>query len=214
MAGAADAVELVASTNEPSFAVDDGASIIAWNSGAERLLGVGKTEVLGLPCHEVIEGKDVFGNRFCGESCALAAMARRREPARHFELNVQCSCGNELRVSVFALVVRDSRPGRFTIVHLLQPIAPQVKNNHSRARAPDGELRSETGPTNPGSPTLTRRETEVIRWLEQGAETDDIGRNLGVSIKTVRNHIQNIFHKLNAHNRLEAVCAARRHGII
>ncbi len=214
MAGSADAVDLVASTSEPSFAVDDGALIIAWNSAAERLLGVEESAALGMPCHEVVNGRDVFGNRFCGENCALAAMARQREPSRQFELDVQGACGNELRVSVFAMVVRGSRPDRFTIVHLLQPIATQFRSSDSLSRASADQIRSINKPATPDAPALTRRETEVLRWLEQGAQTNDIARNLGISIKTVRNHIQNIFHKLNAHNRLEAVCTARRHGLI
>jgi DNA-binding CsgD family transcriptional regulator len=209
-----DAIDLVASTSEPSFAVDDSASIIAWNSAAERLLGVDESKALGMPCHEVIEGKDVFGNRFCGENCALDAMARRREPARHFELDVRGPCGNELRVCVFAMVVRGSQPGRFTIVHLLHPTAPWFHDNHQNSNSRADQKRFNTGPANPGDPKLTRRETEVLRWLEQGAQTDDIARSLGISIKTVRNHIQNVFGKLDAHNRLEAICAARRHSLI
>lgn len=214
MAGPADAVDMVASTSEPSFAVDDGALIIAWNSAAERLLGVEESEALGMPCHEVVSGRDVFGNRFCGENCALAAMARRREPARHFELDVQGACGNEFRVSVFAMVVRDSQPDRFTIVHLLQPIANQLLNSDPLPNASPDRIRPRMEPAEVDAPALTRRETEVLRWLEQGAQTNDIARNLSISVKTVRNHIQNIFHRLNAHNRLEAVCTARRHGLI
>jgi DNA-binding CsgD family transcriptional regulator len=214
MAGPADAVDLVASTSEPSFAVDDGALIIAWNSAAERLLGMEESVALGMPCHEVVGGRDVFGNRFCGENCALAAMARRREPSRHFELDVHGACGNEFRVSVFAMVVRDSRPDRFTIVHILQPIANQLQSSDPLPRAPADQIRSINEPATPDGPALTRREIEVLRWLEQGAQTNDIARNLGISIKTVRNHIQNILHKLNAHNRLEAVCTARRHCLL
>ena len=214
MAGPADAVDMVASTSEPSFAVDDGAQIIAWNSAAERLLGVEASAALGMPCQEIVSGRDVFGNRFCGENCALSAMARRREPSSHFELDVQGACGNEFRVSVFALVVRDSRPDRFTIVHLLQPIANQHLNSDSPSNASTDHIRSINGAAAPDAPALTRRETEVLRWLEQGVQTNDIARNLGISVKTVRNHIQNILHKLNAHNRLEAVCAARRHCLL
>ncbi|MCK5376204.1 MAG: PAS domain-containing protein, partial [Acidobacteria bacterium] len=171
MAGPADAVEMVASTSEPSFAVDDGALIIAWNSAAERLLGVEESAVLGMPCHEVVNGRDVFGNRFCGENCALAAMARKREPSRHFELDVQGACGNEFRVSVFAMVVRDSRPDRFTIVHLLQPIANQLLNSDSLSNASTDRNRQKRVPAEADAPALTRRETEVLRWLEQGAQT-------------------------------------------
>lgn len=214
MAGPTDAIDLVATTGEPSFAVDDRSLIIAWNPAAEALLGVEESGALGEPCHEVVCGRDVFGNRFCGESCALAAMAQRREPARHFELDIRGAYGDELRVSIFPIVVRGPRPGRFVIVHLLQPTATQLPSSGSPSPASTVHIRTNNEPAASEVPALTGRETEVLRLLDRGARTGDIARNLGISAKTVRNHIQNIFQKVNAHSRLEAVCTARLHGLI
>jgi DNA-binding CsgD family transcriptional regulator len=214
MASSADAVDLVASTREPSFAVDEMAFIIAWNRAAELLLGVEGSEAIGKPCHEVVRGRDIFRNRFCGESCAIASMARRREPARHFELDVPGPCGDGLRVSIFPMVLRDRQPGRFAIVHLVQEMKPKTQNNDITAGDPVGYAQFEPPFADRNASILTRRETEVLRRLEQGARTEQIARSLGISVKTVRNHIQNVFTKLDAHNRLEAVCVARRRGLI
>ncbi|MBI4213375.1 MAG: winged helix-turn-helix domain-containing protein [Chloroflexi bacterium] len=54
-----------------AFAVDDGLTIVAWNSAAERALGQETSAVLGLPCYEAIHAVDSSG-RPCYESCPLA----------------------------------------------------------------------------------------------------------------------------------------------
>ena len=60
------------------------------------------------------------------------------------------------------------------------------------------------------APTLTRRETEILQLIATGLRTRAIAARLHVSPATVRNHVQHIFDKLGAHNRLEAVAHARR----
>lgn len=61
---------------------------------------------------------------------------------------------------------------------------------------------------------LTAREREVLRHLAQGQSNEDIATELYVSIHTVRNHVQNILTKLNAHSKLSAVAIAMRLGIL
>lgn len=65
----------------------------------------------------------------------------------------------------------------------------------------------------PGS-DLTGREAEVLRLLAQGLSNPAIATTLGIRIATVRNHVQSVIEKLNAHSKLEAVAAAIRAGII
>jgi two-component system, NarL family, nitrate/nitrite response regulator NarL len=62
--------------------------------------------------------------------------------------------------------------------------------------------------------SLTAREREVLRHLAQGQSNEDIAKALYVSLHTVRNHVQNILTKLNAHSKLSAVAVAMRLGII
>ena len=61
-----------------------------------------------------------------------------------------------------------------------------------------------------GAASLTRREIEILRLIATGLRTGAIAERLHVSPATVRNHVQHIFDKLGAHNRLEAVAHARR----
>jgi DNA-binding CsgD family transcriptional regulator len=68
-------------------------------------------------------------------------------------------------------------------------------------------------PTTIGAP-LTRREVEILHMIADGLKTRAIALRLHVSSATVRNHVQNILHKLDAHSRLEAVAHARRCRLI
>ena len=58
-------------------------------------------------------------------------------------------------------------------------------------------------------PHLTPRQAEVLRLLEQGRSTKQIGQELHLSTETVRNHVRHLFRALGVHSRLEAVAAAR-----
>jgi len=62
--------------------------------------------------------------------------------------------------------------------------------------------------------TLTTRETEVLGLLSQGHPNKVIAEELAITLKTVRNHVQNILQKLDSHSKLEAVATAVREDII
>ncbi|WP_040280790.1 response regulator [Psychroserpens damuponensis] len=61
---------------------------------------------------------------------------------------------------------------------------------------------------------LTNRETEVLEHLSKGLNYVQIAENLIVSKGTVRKHIENIYRKLQVHNKLEAVQKAKRNNLI
>ena len=56
---------------------------------------------------------------------------------------------------------------------------------------------------------LTPRELEVLRLLAEGASNGEIARRLIVSLGTVKKHTANIFGKLQARSRTQAVARAR-----
>ena len=61
---------------------------------------------------------------------------------------------------------------------------------------------------------LSRRENEVLKHLARGLSNKLIARNIGISENTIRFHLKNIYHKLQVHNRLLAITAARERKII
>ena len=61
---------------------------------------------------------------------------------------------------------------------------------------------------------LTKREKEVFTLLVNGKTTKDIADELGISEKTVRNHISNTMQKLGVKGRSQAVVELLRMKII
>jgi DNA-binding NarL/FixJ family response regulator len=61
---------------------------------------------------------------------------------------------------------------------------------------------------------LTRREVEVLSLIAEGLGNSTIASRLGVSVNTVRNHVQNVLTKLGAHSKLEALAVAVREGLL
>jgi DNA-binding NarL/FixJ family response regulator len=61
-------------------------------------------------------------------------------------------------------------------------------------------------------PELTSREREILTLIAQGATNADIATKLTLSIKTVRNHVSNIFSKLQVADRVQAAIRAREAG--
>ncbi|UBZ13510.1 response regulator transcription factor [Flagellimonas marinaquae] len=62
--------------------------------------------------------------------------------------------------------------------------------------------------------SLSSREKEVLEQLAEGLSYTVIANNLFLSPSTVRKHIENIYKKLQVHNKLEAVQKARRQSLI
>jgi DNA-binding NarL/FixJ family response regulator len=65
----------------------------------------------------------------------------------------------------------------------------------------------------PAFPELTAREREVLNLVAAGRNNQEIARQLSVSVKTVRNHLSNIFSKLQVADRAQAILRAREAGL-
>lgn len=63
-------------------------------------------------------------------------------------------------------------------------------------------------------PELSPREIDVLNQLSKGMDYKQIAENLIISPATVRKHIENIYSKLQVHNKMEAVNLAQKHRII
>jgi DNA-binding NarL/FixJ family response regulator len=61
---------------------------------------------------------------------------------------------------------------------------------------------------------LTPRELEVLRALAGAAGNEAIARRLGISARTLRNHIQSTYRKLGVYDRAQAVLVAVREGLV
>ena len=60
--------------------------------------------------------------------------------------------------------------------------------------------------------SLTARERELVEHLARGLDNHQIAAHLGLSEKTVRNHVSSILDKLGAQSRAQAIVQAREAG--
>ncbi len=64
------------------------------------------------------------------------------------------------------------------------------------------------------APLLTPRETQILTLVGQGMSNKAVARALGISVHTVKFHLEALFAKLDATSRAEAVAKGLRGGVI
>lgn len=203
---------LLANTADGVFAVTAVGKIMLWNRAAEKLLGHTAREVIGKPCCEVFTGRDSAGNRLCYQGCHVMTLVRQGDLVQSFDLATRTKAGKPIWINVSIVVVPSNRNGLQTVVHLFR----DVTASHEVERLVRERLsQASPAPSNRGAPpaSLTRREIEILRLMASGANTKTMAETLHVSPATVRNHVQNILGKLDAHSRLEAVAYATSNGL-
>ena len=57
---------------------------------------------------------------------------------------------------------------------------------------------------------LSKRECEVLAWLEQGMSNKEIALALDISPRTIQKHLQRIYLHLDVHTRAEAIVRMRK----
>jgi DNA-binding NarL/FixJ family response regulator len=62
-------------------------------------------------------------------------------------------------------------------------------------------------------PELTEREHEILALIARGLSNHEIAHQLNISLKTVRNHVSNIYNKMQVTDRVQAVLRAREAGL-
>ena len=65
-----------------------------------------------------------------------------------------------------------------------------------------------------GASALTPRELEVLRLIADGQGNKEIARTLGISVSTVKFHVQDLLEKLSASDRTQAAVKALRQGLL
>ncbi len=190
------------------FATDRHNRIVFWNRSAERLLGHSTDDVVGGACADVLQGCDVFGNRYCSDTCPVTQMAARSEVVRHFDLRLRAKDGRTLSVDVSILTLVVEPPERFFLAHVLKPSERAAPSAPEPTQPPRPQLVAVRSSADARVRKLTEREVEVLGMLAAGHPTPEIAERLHISTLTARNHIQNILDKLEVHSKAEAVAFA------
>ncbi len=103
-------------------------------------------------------------------------------------------------------------------VYLQPALARWLLEDYQRL-AKQEETQAQTCPAENGEPAvgldiLSQREREVLELVGQGLNNHQIGKQLGLSPKTIARHRERIMNKLNMHSRTELVKFAIRTGLI
>lgn len=204
-------------TADGAMVVDQEGKIVFWNRAAERLLGFRTQDVVGHFCRDVLRGETLSGRPLCAPSCPIGARVARGGGVRQFDMQTHTKDGRAVWLNVSSLPVPSRKPGTFCVAHLFRDITKQamvsrlVQELHAAA-CPIQVRPPEPCPASmPGIPAalpLSRREREILRRLATGERTADMALALGITPKTVRNHIQRLLEKLGAHSRLQALAIA------
>ena len=124
-------------------------------------------------------------------------------------LSVPVQLGDRSHVAfVAATGDRDFNDADLSVVRRLQPLLRTLYRqadvlDHSRLLAPAA-----------GGAQLTARELAVLSLLADGRPAAAIGRRLAISERTVHKHLEHLYRKLEANDRLTAVLSAQRFGIL
>ncbi|GAA5021049.1 hypothetical protein GCM10023258_10120 [Terrabacter aeriphilus] len=63
-------------------------------------------------------------------------------------------------------------------------------------------------------PSLTQRQLELLRLLADGLSARRMARELRISERTVNKHLELLYRRLDAHDRVNAILTAQRHGLL
>jgi two-component system, NarL family, nitrate/nitrite response regulator NarL len=103
---------------------------------------------------------------------------------------------SELQRAVLAAVRSDTPVPRRMIPEVLRRVADR------------------TPLSTPSKVALTSREMQILRGIAKGYTNKRLAQTTGLAVPSIETHLRNIFRKLNAGNRGEAVSAAMRTGLI
>jgi pimeloyl-ACP methyl ester carboxylesterase/DNA-binding CsgD family transcriptional regulator len=93
-----------------------------------------------------------------------------------------------------------------------EPIWPKLLAEVRGFLAEDGSERSRVQNVLPLG-ALTSRERNVLECIARGLDNSEIAASLGLSEKTVRNHITRVFDKIGVEHRYQAIVRAREAGL-
>jgi len=202
--------ELFEHTTDAVFGIDEQRKVRFWNRGCEDLLGVSRQQALGRPCAELLCGEDLQGNTVCGADCPIAKFFDHEVPNEDFDLVLKSAGGRPVVVNVGSYYTSDANPEtreNVVVFHSMRRL-----NCHKLIQRISSSSCFEEQDTKKIH-KLSKREYEILRLLPKGTVPKNIAEQLGISSATVRNHLKNIYTKLEVHNRAEAVTYAMHHGV-
>ncbi|HEU4426498.1 MAG TPA: response regulator transcription factor [Pilimelia sp.] len=184
--------------------------------GLRTLLQVsGKVAVVG----ESDDGRGALAERLGPDVVLLHApasgsglLAELRDLARHAPVLVLANdespsaVERALRVGATGYLINGQYGADELVAAVLATAKGQPRLSPAAVCVLVDRLRSTRGQRAPARPPqLSRRETEIVGHLVRGHTNAEIAKSLGISEKTVKNHVNHVYAKLHTRNRAETV---------
>ena len=203
--------ELFGHTADAVFGIDENRNVRFWNKGCENLLGFSPQQAIGRPCAELLCGEDLQGNKVCGPDCPIAKFHDVQTPNCNFDLILKPGTGTPIMVNIGSYYTSRLDQEDNNDAHVFHSMR-QVNCHQLIQRLSNDSCNAEQ--KNNRIHKLSKREYEILQLLPKGIVTVDMADQLDISPATVRNHVKNIFAKLDVHNRAEAVTYAMQNGMM
>jgi DNA-binding CsgD family transcriptional regulator len=177
-----------------------------------------KSEVLNKPCAGLFQGRGNMGTQVCTEPCSVIECAVEHREVSNYDMEVQTRSGKKVWVNASILVFHDERTHRHLVVHLTRDVTARKKTEKLAEKLVNvareiSALPDDASALPPASP-LTQQERRILELLAKGESPAQVGRELRIAPRTLRNHLHHANQKFHTRNRLEAVMQATRRGLI
>jgi PAS domain S-box-containing protein len=215
---AGDVYKLLEGTADAAFVATLEGELCFWNAAAERLFGYTQTDVLNRTCAEVLKGKGALGTEICAGGCSVQRCAAHSESIPTFDLEVTTRSGQRRWVSVSTIVFEDTRLHRRLIAHLSHDITKRKETEQAFTQMVElskqviaiGDGQARLAPVK----ALSDQERRILTLFAKAKNSNQVAKELKITLPTLRNHLHAVNQKLHTHNRLEAVLHAMKRGLI
>lgn len=124
---------------------------------------------------------------------------------------------NSIQAGASGYLLKDEKPDKIVqaIIMIMEggaPMSPSIAAKSLELLRNPKKFDSTTEDSEKYS--LSKREVEILEEISKGSEYTKIAEDLFISPKTVRKHIENIYKKLQVHNKIQAVHKAQKHKLI
>jgi DNA-binding CsgD family transcriptional regulator len=198
----------------PVLAVDTDGTVRFYNRAAADLLCCDMGEGLGRPCWRLARLRCRDGVPFCSRDCPVQREARTHCLQTEHEVAFLSRARGRADFDLLTFLVPPMLRGRWAILHLLRPVVAAASLGSSPL-VPPARRAATTRATQDAVierlHLLSTREREVMQALVDGLDVTSVSDRLQISLTTVRNHIQNILHKLHLHRQVDAILAVLQH---
>ncbi|EXG82172.1 LuxR C-terminal-related transcriptional regulator [Cryptosporangium arvum] len=174
---------------------------------ASVLLAEGRPALAAAVVEPHVAAHDEFNSRTCrawaGLVSALAgqSLGRHDQTMRGLEIALRLGEEEDLR--------RGFAVGGFRLRALIESVAPTMPVYPSVRAVLTATLDAATFPAGSTIPPLTDRELTVLRYLQSTLSHVEIAALLHISVNTVKTHVKNVYSKLGANRRKDAIQRGR-----